>query len=330
MSYYFIGGVTIASMYGIYKMFRKKTPDVKSPKYIKIKNINDKWEKAFDEIDDEVTCSEYIIPEENKENKDIVNYIYYKFDTLTDDEEDETYDSYDLIEQFFNTMNQSNISNLKVILHISSSGGVAYKFEKIFNYIEGLREKGIYFIAFVDDMCASGGYMIASACNEIVCTESATIGSVGVYASCFNANELARKIGFNELVFKTSSHKGGIPKYGQYNEEEKRAMEDSINYTFNNFKRMISKYRPDMHINNIATAETWYGYDALERKMVDKNMTMYGFMNMLQQHGDIYRVEMKQSKKDKGFLYSLLNLNNNIHNMIQMMGDKYLKTKIYL
>jgi hypothetical protein len=37
---------------------------------------------------------------------------------------------------------------------------------------------------------------------------------------------------------------------------------------------------------------------------------------------------MKQAKKDKGFLYSLLNLNNNIHNMIRMVGDN--RVKLYI
>lgn len=328
MSYYFIGSATIAIIYGIYRIFYKKTPTTKIPKYIKIKDFNEKWEKAFNEIDEEVTGSEYSTPEVNTENKDIVNYLYYKFDTLTESDNDEKYDCYDLIEQFCNTISHTNISNLKIILHISSGGGVAYKFEKIYNYIEGMREQGFYIIAFVDDLCASGGYMIASACNEIICTESATIGSVGVYASCFNANELARKIGLNELVFKTSHHKGGISKFGQYSEEEKQAMEQSINYTFNNFKKMIHKYRPDMDVDTIATAETWYGYDALEKKMVDKNMTMFRLMYEFKKQGDIYSVEMKQQKKNKGFLSSLLQLNNNIHNMMQMVRDN--KVKIFV
>ena len=164
---------------------------------------------------------------------------------------------------------------------------------------------GHHFIAFVDDMCASGGYMMASACDEIICTDTATIGSIGVYATTFNFHDLAQKIGMRELVFKTSNHKGGIPEYAQYTDDEVISMKKSIDYTFNNFKRLIKINRPNVDIDMISTAETWYGYDALDKGLVDIITTRLEFINELNKNGDVYGIDVKGAKKDRGFLYNL-------------------------
>jgi signal peptide peptidase SppA len=325
MSYYFIAGTGLISIYGLYKMLTKKKPDIKSTKFVKIKRIDETWEKGYDEIDKEVTCSVYHPPEENTEDKDITNYLYYKFDTMKkedDEEEDDTV--FDKIEKFFNMVSMSNISNLKIILHISSSGGGAYKFEKIHNNIIALKNMGHHFIAFVDDICASGGYMMASACNEIVCTDTATIGSIGVYATTFNFHDLAQKIGMKELVFKTSDHKGGIPQYAQYTNNEVESMKKSIDYTFNNFKRTISYNRPNINIDMISTAETWYGYDALNKGLVDIIATRLEFINELNKNGDVYSVDVKGDKKDRGLLYNLFlkDVNYTINIINRMIYNK--------
>jgi len=328
MSYYFIAGTGLISIYGLYKMLTKKTPDVKTSKFVKIKRLNETWEKGFKEIDEEVTCSEYHKEEENKENKEIINYLYYKFDTMEKEDEDEKESVFEKIEKFFNNISMSNISNLRIILHISSGGGVAYKFEKIHNNIIALRNMGHHFIAFIDDMCASGGYMMASACDEIICTDTATIGSIGVYATTFNFHELAQKIGMNELVFKTSHHKGGIPEYARYSDEEVISMKESIDYTFNNFKRLILKNRPNVDIDMISTAETWYGYDALEKGLVDRITTRYEYLNELNKSGDVYSVDVKANKKERGLLYSLFlkDVNYTI-NIINNTIDKIINCK---
>lgn len=326
--YCFITGTGLISIYGLYKMLTKKTPDIKKFKCINIKRLNDSWEKGYKEIDMEVTCSNYHPPEDNKENNEIVNYLYYKFDTIKKDEDDEIDTVFDKIEKFFNMISMSNISNLNIILHISSNGGLAYKFEKIHNNIIALRNMGHYLTAFIDDMCASGGYMMASACDEIICTDTATIGSIGVYANTFNFNELAQKIGMKELVFKTSNHKGGIPEYSQYNDEEVISMKNSINYTFNNFKRLILNNRPNVNIDMISTAETWYGYDALEKGLVDKIKTRLEFINELNKTGDVYSVDINGGKKSHGLLYDLFlkDVTYTI-NIINQTMDKILNCK---
>ncbi|MEA2991974.1 MAG: hypothetical protein QOD40_894, partial [Alphaproteobacteria bacterium] len=68
-----------------------------------------------------------------------------------------------------------------VALLINSPGGSPVQSHLIFRRIRQLaEEKGLPVIAFVEDVGASGGYMIACAADEIICDPSSMIGSIGV------------------------------------------------------------------------------------------------------------------------------------------------------
>src|SRR5262249_12842012 len=68
-----------------------------------------------------------------------------------------------------------------VALLINSPGGSAVQSHLIFRRVRALaEEKSLPVIAFVEDVAASGGYMIACAADEIVADLSSTVGSIGV------------------------------------------------------------------------------------------------------------------------------------------------------
>src|SRR5918995_1408979 len=69
-----------------------------------------------------------------------------------------------------------------VALVINSPGGSPVQSHLIFRRVRQLaEEKGLRVIAFVEDVGASGGYMIACAADEIICDMSSIIGSIGVW-----------------------------------------------------------------------------------------------------------------------------------------------------
>src|SRR5260370_15564439 len=93
-----------------------------------------------------------------------------------------------------------------VALVINSPGGSAVQSHLIFRRIRQLAaEKNVPVIAFVEDVAASGGYMIACAGDEIVCDPSSIVGSIGVVGSSFGFHEAPNKLGLERRV----SHAGG-------------------------------------------------------------------------------------------------------------------------
>jgi serine protease SohB len=73
-----------------------------------------------------------------------------------------------------------SMSNIKgVALSINSPGGAAVQSHLIFKRIRALAdEKKVPVLAFVEDVAASGGYMIACAADEIICDNSSIVGSI--------------------------------------------------------------------------------------------------------------------------------------------------------
>src|ERR1022692_4353511 len=94
-----------------------------------------------------------------------------------------------------------------VALAINSPGGSAVQSHLIYRRIRQLsEEKSIPVIAFVEDVAASGGYMIACAADEIVCDPSSIVGSIGVVGATFGVHEAMKKLGDRKSTRLNSSH----------------------------------------------------------------------------------------------------------------------------
>src|SRR5260221_4292264 len=95
-----------------------------------------------------------------------------------------------------------------VALAINSPGGSAVQSHLIFQRIRALaEEKKLPVIAFVEDVAASGGYMIACAADEIVCDPSSIVGSIGVVGATFGFPDAMRKLGVERRVYTAGDKK---------------------------------------------------------------------------------------------------------------------------
>src|SRR5512142_135317 len=95
-----------------------------------------------------------------------------------------------------------------VALAINSPGGSAVQSHLIYRRIRQLsQEKSVPAIAFVEDVAASGGYMIACAADEIVCDPAAIVGSIGVVGASFGATEAMKKLGIERRVYTAGEKK---------------------------------------------------------------------------------------------------------------------------
>ena len=101
------------------------------------------------------------------------------------------------------------MSNIRAVaLAINSPGGAAVQSHLIFKRIRALAdEKKVPVFAFVEDVAASGGYMIACAADEIVCDASSIVGSIGVVGASFGFDRLIEKIGVERRVYTAGDRK---------------------------------------------------------------------------------------------------------------------------
>jgi signal peptide peptidase SppA len=95
-----------------------------------------------------------------------------------------------------------------VAILINSPGGSPVQSHLIYKRIRALsEEKEKPVIAFVEDVCASGGYMIACAADEIVVDPASIVGSIGVVSAGFGFVELMQKVGVERRVYTSGESK---------------------------------------------------------------------------------------------------------------------------
>jgi protease-4 len=125
-------------------------------------------------------------------------------------------------------------------------------------------------VAYATDTCASGGYWIASGCDELWAREASLVGSIGVVGSRPNAKGLADKLGISYEQFTAGEYKdAGVP-LKEIEEDEREYLQGIIDGYYDQFVETVSEGR-DMDPEEIRDTEArvYLGEDAAEMGLVD-------------------------------------------------------------
>lgn len=108
-----------------------------------------------------------------------------------------------------------DVKNAKAVaLLINSPGGSPAQSHLIFKRIRQLaEEKKLPVLAFVEDVAASGGYMIACAADEIICDTYSIAGSIGVVGGSFGFHKLIEKIGVERRLYTSGERKAMLDPF---------------------------------------------------------------------------------------------------------------------
>jgi len=124
-----------------------------------------------------------------------------------------------------------------VILRINSPGGSPVQAGHINDEIKRLRAKypDIPIYAVVEDICASGGYYVAVAANQIYVDKGSIIGSIGVLMDGFGFTGLMDKLGIERRLLAAGDNKGFLDPFSPVSESQQQyaaTMLDEIHQQF--------------------------------------------------------------------------------------------------
>ena len=95
-----------------------------------------------------------------------------------------------------------------VALSVNSPGGSPVQSRLIHSRIRELAEKhDKQVLVFVEDVAASGGYMIALAGDEIIADETSIVGSIGVVSASFGFDKAIARLGVERRVYTAGENK---------------------------------------------------------------------------------------------------------------------------
>ena len=157
-----------------------------------------------------------------------------------------------------------------VALAINSPGGSAAQSHLIYRRIRALAdEKKIPVIAFVEDVGASGGYMIACAADEIVCDASSIVGSIGVVGGSFGFDKLIEKLGIERRLYTSGEHKAMLDPFLPEKPEDVERLKAIQQEIHDSFIALVKERRGDK-LDSRETAlfsgEYWTGQRALRTR----------------------------------------------------------------
>lgn len=112
-----------------------------------------------------------------------------------------------------------------VVLRMNSPGGSPVQSALIYDEVRRLRalypKKQV--IAVVEDVCASGGYFVASAADSIVVNQSSLVGSIGVRMDGFGFTEAMKKIGVERRLLTAGENKAMLDPFLPEDPRHKKA-----------------------------------------------------------------------------------------------------------
>ena len=160
-----------------------------------------------------------------------------------------------------------------VALLINSPGGSPVQSRQIYLRIRQLSaEKQLPVLAFVEDVAASGGYMIACAADEIFCDPSSILGSIGVVGGSFGLQELIRKIGIERRLYTAGEHKAMLDPFLPENPDDVarlKAIQREIHAIFIQLVKTSRGARLKGADDVLFTGEYWAGETAVSLGLAD-------------------------------------------------------------
>lgn len=169
-----------------------------------------------------------------------------------------------------------------VALAINSPGGSPVQSRLIHNAIRReAAKKGVPVLAFIEDVGASGGYILAAAGDKIFADESSIVGSIGVVSAGFGFTEAIARLGVDRRVHTAGDNKSQLDPFRPERPEEVARLETILNTLHEQFIELVKNRRGEKlsasHDDTFSGA-FWAAPEAKARGLVDEIAQMGDFL----------------------------------------------------
>ena len=190
-----------------------------------------------------------------------------------------------------------NFKDDEVIIRLESPGGLVSGYGLAASELSRFRENDLKVTVCVDKVAASGGYLMSCVADQIIAAPFAILGSIGVVAAMPNFNKILKKNDIDYELLTAGKYKRTLTMFGENTKEGRQKFLDQLEQIHRLFKNFVSKYRPQLNIEDVATGEYWFGEDAIKLNLADKIQTSEDFLIDLSKEKDLFLLTHKEKKK---------------------------------
>ena len=312
--------------------------------HIEVKNINEKYKKIAEGIEQEVLSDKArkakikSLKKEEKEKEkerkkleksnsgESANPEKKRVFVTSFDGDIKASDTDNLRETITSILSVANQHDEVVVL-LESQGGMVHSYGLASSQLARVTAKDIPLTICVDKVAASGGYMMACVANKILAAPFAIIGSIGVVAQLPNFHKLLKKNDIDYEMLTAGEYKRTLTMFGENTEKGREKFVKDLEDTHVLFKDFITQNRSNVDIDKVATGEIWFGTRALDQQLIDEVKTSDEYLyDLYLDEVDVYEVNFVQKKNlaekfglavhhaiDKTFFSLLQKINNKIY-----------------
>ncbi len=160
-----------------------------------------------------------------------------------------------------------------VVLRINSPGGSPVQSHQIYSEIRALQIKypEIKLYAAIEDLGASGGYLIASAADAIYADKSSLVGSIGAKIDSFGFVEAMHKLGVERRLYKAGKNKNILDPFSPRDPEADAFITQQLQVVHQAFIDDVKAGRGTRLQNSpdLFSGLFWSGPEALKLGLID-------------------------------------------------------------
>ena len=186
-----------------------------------------------------------------------------------------------------------------VVLRINSPGGSPVQAGMMNDEIHRLRK--LYpskpFYVVVEDICASGGYYVAVAGDQILVDKASLVGSIGVIMEGFGFTGLMDKLGVTRRMITAGSNKGMMDPFSKENPQQVEMIKTMIDEIHQQFIAVVKAGRGDRlkETPEMFSGRVWNGEQAIKIGLVDGYGTVETVARDIFKAPDILDYTMKEN-----------------------------------
>lgn len=217
-----------------------------------------------------------------------------------------------------------------ILLNINSPGGGVFDSDTIYRMLKNYKQTyNLPVFAYVEGMCASGGYYIACAADKIFSSPVGIVGSVGVVTGPFiNVYDTLTKWGIKTKTLTQGQGKDAMNPLRPWKENEGENLEKVMSYLYQRFVDIVVLSREQITKNELINDYGAHIFDAKQAEQI--GMIDQGDMD----HRDALRSLAKQANINepyqvvelvpkKGWFNDIFNSKSGILNRILFGSSPY-------
>jgi len=157
-------------------------------------------------------------------------------------------------------------------------------------------------IAYMSDVCASGGYYISMPADTLIASSGSIVGSIGVFGIFPEMSGLLNnKLKITTDQIRTNKNIGEIDPFRPLEEDEKNLIQRGVNQIYTDFLSIVADGRSMStdKVDKLARGKVYYGKEGKELDLIDIVGDFNDAINLAAKLAEIENYQITEYPKQK-------------------------------